>query len=103
MMYCPQKGKCGREMEFGCDGCPIPADCGGTVRCGNPVSSPAGPVERRPGMKLVRRFRSSEPVVSMLEYRGEVLVATSRRIFKINENMQLEPIRMYEKEENIEA
>ena len=45
---------------------------------------------RRPGAKFVTRIPYGEKVVSMITYKGKVLVATERRIMKLVGN-QLRP------------
>jgi hypothetical protein len=41
----------------------------------------AGAVRRRSGFKHVKTFKKDEPVVAMMEFRGRVFVATSRRVY----------------------
>jgi hypothetical protein len=43
-------------------------------------------------MKIIKEFPASEPIVSMIQYNGYILVATSRHVFKMKEDETFEPL-----------
>lgn len=42
--------------------------------------------EQRNGIKFIAEFDSSEPIVSMIEFNGTVLIATARRVFRVEDD-----------------
>ena len=51
-------------------------------------------IEKRPDFKLIKTFPKCEPIVSMITFREKVYVATSLRLYVLNDD-KLEPLEMY--------
>lgn len=43
-------------------------------------------------MKVIKEFPATEPIVSMIEFNGRILVATSKHVFRLTDNDQFEPL-----------
>ncbi len=46
------------------------------------------------GLKLIKQFPKTEPIVSMINFKGRILVATSKQVYELNGDDVLEPIRI---------
>lgn len=43
-------------------------------------------MKSRKGMKYIKSFPKAEPIVSMIDFKGRILVATTQRIFELKDN-----------------
>ena len=57
-------------------------------------------IKKRKGFKLIKQFPDSEPVVSMLNYKDRILVATSKQIYELKDGDILEQIKIKYEEDN---
>lgn len=49
--------------------------------------------KRRDGLKFIHKFDKSEPVVSMIEFKGVIYVATTLHIYTLKDD-KLTPIKL---------
>lgn len=50
---------------------------------------------KEPNVKIIKSFRRGEPIVGLIEHKGVVFVATSRRIFRVQDD-RLIPLKIEE-------
>lgn len=58
-------------------------------------------IKRRPGTTLLKTFPAGEPLVSMIEFKGTIYVASTKGVFKLvdNEFHQMEFVLLPDDEE----
>ena len=44
-----------------------------------------GHIKKRRGFKFIKEFSKTEPIVSMIEFKGRIIIATSKRIYELKE------------------
>ena len=47
-------------------------------------------------MEVVMQFDKEEPIVAMIEFKGMVILATTRRLFCTDENLNFNPVTLVE-------
>ncbi len=43
-------------------------------------------IKKRKGFKFIKEFPKVEPIVSMINFKGKILVATTKKIYELKEN-----------------
>lgn len=51
-------------------------------------------VKKIKGYKLIKQFPESESIVSMLEFKGRIFIATSKQVYELVGDDLLEPIKI---------
>jgi hypothetical protein len=52
------------------------------------------------GYKKIKQFPALEPIVSMMEFAGKIYIATSKRIYRLEEDDSFFPLKIYTEKED---